>query len=177
MLGTHLSDQRLTFSPFLTDQVMASVQSCQPLMTFFPIIEMSCFVLAFLLMYFALSTLTQMLEGLCMNLQARLISMESFLMLAFWMPSLPSFFVRVFVSQEIRCIFFLSSVDPHRKSLWILSMCLRVCLGILMNCIMWLGVLFRELLVRMVLPAIFKNLVFQPASLVLRLSRMNWKSL
>lgn len=40
----------------------------------------------------------------------------------------------------------------------------------------WLGILLRKALARVVLPALLRNLVFQPANLTFILSMMNWKS-
>lgn len=93
------------------------------------------------------------------------------------MPRPLSFLGSVIVSQEIRWIFLRPLVDPQMKFLVVCSMQSWIFLGILTYCIMWLGMLPREALARMVLPAIWRNLVFYPPSLVLRLSRMNWKSL
>lgn len=45
----------------------------------------------------------------------------------------------------------------------------------LIYCIIWLGMLAKEDLTKVTLPAILRNLVFHPANLLFKLSMMNWK--
>lgn len=62
------------------------------------------------------------------------------------------------------------------KFLWALSIREIILLRMKWYYITWIGILLREAFARVTLPKRFRNLVFQPASLVLMLLMMNWKS-
>lgn len=88
--------------------------------------------------------------------------------------------VRKLVSSSrhaTRCIFFLTTVVPHMKFLWILSIWLLTWVSSFMYYMTWLGIHPSEDWARVVLHAMFKKWVFQHVSIACILSMMSWKSL
>lgn len=89
------------------------------------------------------------------------------------MESQPLFgFLEVRTSQLRRCSFLFPLQFPQTKSLCILLMSSLTLVGILMYCIMWVGILLRVIFARKILPVMFRNLIFHPARLLFMLSRM-----
>lgn len=111
-------------------------------------------------LYFFVNSWTQREKGVVWNLQARLQRRESFLRMAVLPPRPPYCFGRVTVFQFTMCILFLTSVVPQIKFYWVLSRSLWTFLGRRMNCMTWLVTLLRQVLVRVTLPAMLRNLFF-----------------
>lgn len=91
-------------------------------------------------------------------------------------PNPPSDFGEVTISHFRVWVFCLLEV-PQMKFLYIWSILSVMCFGRSVNCIEWVGMMLRHDFARVVLPAMFRNFVFHPASFELRLSMMNWKFL
>lgn len=69
------------------------------------------------------------------------------------------------------------SSRAQMKFLRVLSTVLRILEGMEMYCMIWVRILLRKDLSRVVLPAMSRNFTFYPVSLECRLCIRNWKSL
>lgn len=67
------------------------------------------------------------------------------------------------MSQEIRFIFFLPLIYPQMKFLWVLSISFWILEGIAIYCMIWVCILLRVDLSKVILPAMLRNLVFHPS--------------
>lgn len=123
---------------------------------------------------FADQDFSHKVDGLLRILHAKLANRAKYFDLAFLMPRPPCSFGLVIGSQLIKCIFLFSSMLPQVKSLWILSLVLRVLSGSSDNCIIWLGKVLSTEEAYVLLLAILSHLTFQLFSLNLIISIRNW---
>lgn len=173
ILGIQLSIQKLMSFPFLTVQVLALLHKFHPLKMFLQVAEAYGGHFQPTLLYLDFKILAQRFSGLLQNLHARLISIAPFLVFAFSIPSPPSFFGKETMSQETRCILYFSLIEPQMKFLWVLSISFWILKGMAICYMMWVGILLRVALAKVVFSAIFRNLVFHSPNFIFILSRMN----
>lgn len=105
-------------------------------------------------------------------LQFNLACRAIFLALAACIPSPLSSLGFTILFQPTRCIFFFSLMDPHKKSLFILSNLSHTWTRSATSYIMWFGMADTIDLIRTARPTKDKNLVFQLTSLFINLSTM-----
>lgn len=135
------------------------------------------FVFVDIFRYLLINILAQRLCGNWKTRHDRLASKALFFWRWRWMPNPPiSRGVAIFFHFK-RCIFFFVVVVPQRKLRWYCSILCMMVVGMWMYCMTWLSKLLKVDLIRVVRPTIVRKFVFHPASLDLKLSNKNWKSL